>query len=121
MKPLINRFKIATVTTALAFLIIIIPLILRQSAIVILISNFYFLVGLFVLVVASFIMILSGHLFTGWRRYRRKGDDADEEKKRIPAKEVGRLKNAPIRVSKKAQYCLQVAIPLIIISVLSTL
>ncbi|MHA8262501.1 DUF3899 domain-containing protein [Lactobacillaceae bacterium Melli_B3] len=121
MSHLIDRFKVATVTTALAFLVIVIPLVLRQSTLVILISNLYFLVGLFILVVAAFIMILSGHLFTGWRRYRRKGDNADTDEKRIPAKEVGRLKNAPIRVSKKAQYCLQVAIPLIVISVLSTL
>ncbi|MEJ6400160.1 DUF3899 domain-containing protein [Nicoliella lavandulae] len=116
-----KRFKVAGITIILALLISIVTLLTGDREWVIAISNIYFIVGLFTLVVAAFILILSGHLFTGWRRMRRRGDDADLPDEKVPARKVGRLKNAPIKVSRPASYCLQVAIPLIVISVLITL
>ncbi|UQS87066.1 DUF3899 domain-containing protein [Nicoliella spurrieriana] len=108
-------------TIALTILIAVGPLIIGANRLTVMISNIYFMVGLLMLMVAAFIMILGGHLFTGWRRMRRRGDDADLPDERVPARKVGRLKNAPIRLNRPANFCLQVALPLMVMAIIITM
>ncbi|MBW1604801.1 DUF3899 domain-containing protein [Lactobacillus sp. Sy-1] len=121
LSRLINQFKIMLITTGGAILIALIPLLMHKLSLVVMLSNVYFMVGLFMLVVSAFIMILGGHLFTGWHRVRRRGDNAELPDEQVPARKVGRLKNAPIRVSRSANFCLQISIPLIIVGILITI
>ncbi|GAX06246.1 hypothetical protein IWT25_01575 [Secundilactobacillus pentosiphilus] len=86
---------------------------------IIVVANFWFMLGLAFLVGAAFFILEKGHLFAGWHRRRRKGEDPLPEE-RVPVREVGRLKNAPIVVNKYAWFCLINAIGLIVLGIILT-
>lgn len=77
------------------------------------------MLGLVFLMGAAFFILEKGHLFAGWRRRRRKDEEPLPEEK-VPVREVGRLKNAPIVVNKYAWFCLINAIGLIALGIILT-
>lgn len=85
-------------------------------------GNLDFLVGLFLIVLGSVFIVGSGHLFTGWRFHIRKKSDleAENDPKHPKAKDVGSIKNQPIKVNKYARYCLGVGGFLIVLGVILT-
>lgn len=86
------------------------------------IGNIDFLVGLFLLVLASIFIVGSGHLFTGWRfSFRKKSDlEAENAPKHPAAKDVASIKNQPIKVNKYAHFCLRVGVFLIVLGIVLT-
>lgn len=86
----------------------------------IVVANSWFMIGLVFLIGAAFFVLEKGHLFAGWRRRRRKGEEALPEEK-VPAREVASLKNAPIVVNKYAWFCLINAVGLIVLSIILTI
>ncbi|MEE8825379.1 hypothetical protein LASUN_25360 [Lentilactobacillus sunkii] len=85
-------------------------------------GNIDFLVGLFLIVLGSVFIVGAGHLFTGWRFHIRKKSDleAENDPKHPKLKEVGSVKNQPIRVNKYARYCLGVGSFLIVLGIILT-
>ncbi|WP_089121324.1 DUF3899 domain-containing protein [Secundilactobacillus pentosiphilus] len=112
----IKRYRWAVLTLAV---IIIAGLLALPWQSIIVVANFWFMLGLAFLVGAAFFILEKGHLFAGWHRRRRKGEDPLPEE-RVPVREVGRLKNAPIVVNKYAWFCLINAIGLIVLGIILT-
>jgi uncharacterized membrane protein YbhN (UPF0104 family) len=88
---------------------------------VITISNYFFIVGLLLVIIGCICLIAKGHLFTGWKIFHRKGDNERFENEKIPAREIGRLKNSKIVVNLPARNTLLVGLIWIIFAILITL
>ncbi|MFD1123786.1 DUF3899 domain-containing protein [Lentilactobacillus raoultii] len=86
------------------------------------IGNFDFLIGLFLLVLASIFIVGSGHLFTGWRFFSKKKTDLENENmpKHPAAKDVASIKNQPIKVNRHARFCLRVGGFLVVLGIVLT-
>lgn len=86
------------------------------------IGNLDFLVGLFLLVLASIFIVGSGHLFTGWRfSFKKKSDlEAENAPKHPAAKDVASIKNQPIKVNKYARFCLRVGGFMLVLGIVLT-
>lgn len=112
----IKRYRWALLTLAV---IVIVGLLALPWQSIIIVANFWFMLGLVFLMGAAFFILEKGHLFAGWRRRRRKDEEPLPEEK-VPVREVGRLKNAPIVVNKYAWFCLINAIGLIALGIILT-
>ncbi len=86
------------------------------------IGNFDFLIGLVLLVLASILIVGSGHLFTGWRlSFKRKTDLEAENAPKHPApRQVASVKNQPIKVNRYARFCLYVGGFMIVLGIVLT-
>lgn len=85
----------------------------------IVVGNIWFMIGLVFLVGAAFFVVEKAHLFAGWFRFKKRGEE-DLKDKKIEVKSVGSLKNGPIIINKYARFCLIVGVTLIVISMIVT-
>jgi len=93
----------ATGTVAGGLLVALVMKILSQPLMVI--GNLLFMFGLALLVFGAICVLLKGHLFTGWRHRRRKGEDpAPLPGEKVGVRHVASVKNAPITVNAPARY-----------------
>ncbi|WP_412988852.1 DUF3899 domain-containing protein [Pediococcus siamensis] len=86
----------------------------------IVVSNHFFMVGLAFLIIGMVFVLERGHLFTGWFRHPRKGEE-DLPQKKIDVHKVASIKNAPIVLTKPARYFLHIGIFTVVVSILITL
>lgn len=84
------------------------------------VANVWFMLGLIFLIGTAFFILEKGHLFAGWRRRRRKGEDPLPEEK-IAARDVATVKNGPIIVNRYARFCLINGVVLLALGVLLTI
>lgn len=84
------------------------------------VANIWFMIGLAFLIAGAFFIVEKGHLFTGWRRRKKKGEESLPDKK-ISVRDVASLKNGPIIVNRYAWFCLINAVGLIALGILLTL
>lgn len=88
---------------------------------VVTVSNYFFFVGLLFFLVGTIAVLSKGHLFTGWRIFHRKGDKERFENEKIPADEIGGIKNAKIMIRPTAQLTLIIGIIWIAFAIVITL
>ena len=112
----VKRYRWALLTLAV---IVVAGLLMLPWQSLLVVANPWFMLGLVFLMGAAFFVLEKGHLFAGWRRRRRKGEEPLPEEK-VPVREVGRLKNGPIVVNKYAWFCLINAIGLIVLGIAFT-
>ncbi|WP_173021263.1 DUF3899 domain-containing protein [Secundilactobacillus folii] len=109
------RWALLTLAVILIVGVIAIPL---SSLIVV--ANVWFMLGLVFLIGSAFFILEKGHLFAGWHRRRRKGEDPLPEEKIAP-RDVATVKNGPIIVNRYAKFCLINAIVLLGLGIFLTL
>ena len=87
------------------------------------VGNVNFMIGLLLMIGAAFFIIKDGHLFTGWRFSTKKKTDLEQENlpKQPGVREVGSVKNQPIKFGPSARFCLLVGGLLIVLGVGLTL
>ncbi|WP_268913898.1 DUF3899 domain-containing protein [Lentilactobacillus sp. SPB1-3] len=83
------------------------------------VGNVNFMFGLGFMIVAAFLIVKNGHLFTGWRFNTKKKTDLEQENlpKQPKVNEVGSIKNQAIKFSAPTKYCLYVGGLLIILGI----
>ncbi|MFT8949046.1 MAG: DUF3899 domain-containing protein [Liquorilactobacillus hordei] len=87
----------------------------------ILISNILFMAGLAAICLTIIDVLLGAHLLAGWFKHKKKGETDDEyQQAKINIREVGRVKNQPIRASKFGKSTLIIGITYIILSIIIT-
>lgn len=84
------------------------------------IGNLLFMVGLALIVVGAVLILARGHLFTGWRHRRKKGEDPLPGEK-VDVHDVATVKNSPIRVSPGARFSFLAGGGLILVGIILTL
>lgn len=84
------------------------------------VGNAWFMIGLAFLLGAAFFVLEKGHLLTGWRRRRQRGDEQLETPK-IPVNQVASMKNGPVVVNRYAKFCFAIGVVLIVLSIMMTL
>ncbi|CAJ1226255.1 DUF3899 domain-containing protein [Levilactobacillus zymae] len=84
------------------------------------IGNLLFMLGLALVVVGAVLVLARGHLFTGWRHRRKKGQDPLPGEK-VDVHDVATVKNSPIRVSPGARFSFLAGFGLIIVGIILTL
>lgn len=83
------------------------------------VGNINFMFGLGFMIVAAFLIVKSGHLFTGWRFNTKKKTDLEQENlpNQPKVNEVGSVKNQAIKLSMLTKYCLLVGGLLIVLGI----
>ncbi|WP_261810006.1 DUF3899 domain-containing protein [Levilactobacillus humaensis] len=116
-----NWQRWTTGTLAVGLIVALVMRILKQPLMVI--GNLLFMIGLALLVLGMIGVLAKGHLFTGWRRRRRKGDPVtkEEREKKIDVRHVATVKNSPIVVNGFARYGLVSGGVYVIIGIILTL
>lgn len=109
----------SAIIAIMGMIIGVITLLLHISMIAV--SNCFFVLGLLLVIVGCICLVAKGHLFTGWKVFHRKGDNELFDNEKIPAKEIGRIKNAKIVVSSSARKTLFVGFVWILFSILITI
>lgn len=100
--------------------IVLIGVIAMPMTSVVAISNVWVMLSLVFLMVGAFFILEKAHLFAGWRRRRRKGEDPLPEE-RIKVTEVASVKNGPVIVNRYARFCLIVGVGLLVLGIVVTL
>ncbi|WP_367295382.1 DUF3899 domain-containing protein [Levilactobacillus yonginensis] len=113
-----NWKRATTGTVAAGLLIALIMKVLGQSFM--LIGNLLFMLGLAFLVFGALCVLAKGHLFTGWRHRRKKGQDPLPGEK-IGVRHVASVKNSPIVVNPLARFGLVTGICYIILGIVFTI
>lgn len=87
----------------------------------VLISNILFLVGLVAICLMIIDILLGAHLLAGWFKHKKKGETDDEyQQAKINVREVGSIKNQPIRFSKFGKSALIIGVTYIVLSIIIT-
>ncbi|WP_283679323.1 DUF3899 domain-containing protein [Lentilactobacillus sp. Marseille-Q4993] len=83
------------------------------------VGNVNFMLGLAAVVVAAFLIVKDGHLFTGWKRPGKKRTDLEQENlgPQVATKDVAQVKNQPIKVNRLARVLLAVGAILILLGI----
>lgn len=102
----------------LGVLLGVLTLLLHVSAVKI--SNVFFILGLFCILIGCICLVAKGHLFTGWRIFHRKGDNERFENEKIPAKEIGHIKNSKIVVNLPARVTLLIGVIWVVFAIIIT-
>ncbi|WP_057828161.1 DUF3899 domain-containing protein [Liquorilactobacillus cacaonum] len=112
-------FKSVSVIQILGLLIAIMALIGIDK---VLVSNILFMIGLGTICLAVVDILLGAHLLAGWFRHKKKGETDDEyEQSKIKIREVGRMKNQPVRFSRFGRSMLIIGASYIILAIVITL
>lgn len=113
-----NWQRWATGVIAAGILVGLVAHILGQPLMVI--GNLLFMLGLALIVVGAVLILARGHLFTGWRHQRKKGEDPLPGE-RVDVHDVATVKNSPIQFSPGARFSFLAGLGLIVVGIILTL